>query len=328
MSVTIRTQLAPAREQRVALGDALVALGRDYPNLVVLSPDVSPSTRATQFRAAYPERFICTGIAEQNTLGMAAGLAATGWLPLVAGYAMFVGGKAWEVLRNSIAYSGLNVKIVATHAGINVGPDGVTHQAIEDIALMRAIPGMVVLAPTDAEQVEPALRAALEWRGPVYVRLERAAIPPLTPPGAPVHIGASFTLRQGEAATVFAIGSMAAAALEAADALAGQGISVRVVSVVSIKPLDEAAVVRAAQETGAIVVAEDHNRHGGLGGAIAEALARLAPTPIEQVAVPDVFAESGKPDDLRRRYHLTAADIVQAVRTVLARRAQWQGGKA
>jgi len=315
------------REQRIALGEALVNLGRDYPELVVLSPDVSPSTRATKFRAAYPERFICTGIAEQNTLGMAAGLAATGWLPLVAGYAMFVGGKAWEPLRNSIAYSGLNVKIVATHAGINVGPDGVTHQAIEDIALMRAIPGMVVLAPTDAQQVEPVLRAALSWRGPVYVRLERAAIPPLTPPGAPVVIGGSFTLRQGEAATVFAIGSMVAAALDAANALAAEGIQVRVISMVSIKPLDEAAVVQAAHETGAIVVAEDHNRHGGLGGAIAEALARLAPVPMEQVAVPDVFAESGKADELRQRYHLSAADIAQAVRKVLARRARTHGGK-
>lgn len=306
--------------QRDALGDALVRLGKEYPNLVVLSPDVSPSTRTIKFKAAYPDRFVCTGIAEQNTLSIAAGLSTTGWLPLVAGYAIFVGGKAWEPMRNSIAYPGLNVKIVATHAGINVGPDGVTHQAIEDIALMRAVPGMTVLAPTDAPQVEPALRAALEHHGPVYVRLERVPIPALTDPDAPFAIGDSLTLHKGNDATVFAIGSMVAAALEAAEALAAAGIGVRVVSMVSLKPLDEATVVRAARETGAIVVAEDHNRHGGLGGAVAETLARLAPVPMEQVAVPDVFAESGLAEALRAKYHLTAEDIAHAVRRAIVRR--------
>jgi len=308
--------------QRDALGDALVRLGEQYPNLVVLSPDVSPSTRAIKFKAAYPDRFICTGIAEQNTLGIAAGLSTMGWIPLVAGYAIFVGGKAWEPIRNSIAYPGLNVKIIATHAGINVGPDGVTHQAIEDIALMRTIPGMTVLVPTDAHQVEPVLRAALEWHGPVYVRLERAPIPVLTDPHTPFAIGDSLTLRDGSDATVFAIGSMVAAALKAAETLAEEGISLRVISMVSIKPLDEVAVVRAARETGAIVAAEDHNRHGGLGGALAETLVRLAPTPMEQVAVPDVFAESGPAAELCARYHLTASDIIEAVRRVIARRDQ------
>ena len=308
-----------AIEQRIALGDALVKLGAEYPDLVVLSPDVSPSTRATKFKAAYPDRFICTGISEQNTLGMAAGLSTMGWLPVVAGYAMFVAGKAWEPMRNSIAYSGLNVKIVATHAGINVGPDGVTHQAIEDIALMRAVPGMVVLAPTDANQVEPVLRAALERPGPVYIRLERAAIPLITQPGAPFTIGESLALRDGNDATIVAIGSMAAIALQGAEMLAGDGIQTRVISMVSIKPLDEEAILRAAQETGAIVVAEDHNRHGGLGGAVAEALARLKPVPMEQVALADVFAESGSVEALRAKYHLTADDVARAVRRAIAR---------
>ena len=307
-------------EQRVALGDALVKLGAEYPDLVVLSPDVSLSTRATRFRAAYPDRFVCTGISEQNTIGLAAGLATFGWRPVVAGYAMFVGGKAWEPLRNSVAYSGLNVKIVATHAGINVGPDGVTHQAIEDIALMRAVPGMVVLAPTDANQVEPVLRAALDAPGPVYVRLERAAIPLVTPPDMPYTIGESLTLRQGDDVTIVAIGSMVTAALHSADSLAAQGVQARVVSMVSLKPIDAATLVCAAQETGAIVTAEDHNCHGGLGGAVAEVLVQSDPVPVEMVALADTFAESGDVEALRSRYHLTAGDITRAALRAIARR--------
>jgi transketolase len=307
-------------EQRSVLGDALVRLGQDYPDLVVLSPDVSPSTKAIKFKAAFPERFICTGIAEQNTIGMAAGLSTTGWIPVVAGYAMFVGGKAWEPVRNSIAYSGSNVKIVATHAGINVGPDGVTHQAIEDIALMRSIPRMTVLAPADARQVEPALRAALELEGPVYIRLERAAIPVLTDPETPFAIGSSLLLRPGNDATVIAVGGMAALALESAGRLAAEGVQVRVISMVSLKPLDEAAVVAAALETGAIVTAEDHNRFGGLGSAVAETLVRCSPVPMEMVAVPDTFAESGPSGELYEKYHLTVEDLTQAVRRAIARR--------
>lgn len=307
-------------EHREALGDALVRLGKDYLNLVVLSPDVTPSTRVTKFKATFPNRFVCTGISEQNTLSMAAGLSTTGWLPVVVGYAMFICGKAWEQVRNSIAYPHLNVKIVGTHAGINVGPDGVTHQATEDIALMRSIPGLIVLAPTDANQVEPVLRLALETVGPVYVRLERAPIPVLTQPDAQVSVGESFLMRAGKDATIVAIGSMVAMGLEAAEVLGLEGIDTRVISMVSIKPLDEAAIIHAAVETGAIVVAEDHSRHGGLGGAIAEALARLAPTPMEQVAVQDTFAESGRVDELRAKYHLTSADIAQAVRKAVARR--------
>jgi transketolase len=305
-------------EPRTALGDALVKLGHEYPDLVVLSPDVSLSTKAVKFHQVFPERFICSGIAEQNTIGMAAGLSTMGWIPVVAGYAMFVGGKAWEPLRNSIAYPHLNVKIVATHAGINVGPDGVTHQAIEDIALMRAIPGMVVLAPTDAGQVEPALRAALDYHGPVYIRLERAGTPVLSD-HAPVEIGHSLTLREGKDVTIISVGGMAALAMESAEILASAGVDVRVISMVSIKPLDEEAVAKAARQTGAIVVAEDHNRYGGLGGAVAEALARLAPVPMEQVAIDDVFAESGPAKSLYARYHLAKEDIIAAVKTVMAR---------
>ncbi|HMD90737.1 MAG TPA: transketolase C-terminal domain-containing protein [Anaerolineaceae bacterium] len=307
------------QEQRMALGDALVCLGQEFPDLVVLSPDVSISTRTIKYKTAFPDRFICSGISEQNTIGMAAGLSTMGWVPVVAGYAMFVGGKAWEPIRNSIAYPHLNVKIVATHGGINVGADGVTHQAIEDLALMRSIPGMIVLTPMDANQVEPALRAALTIQGPVYIRLERAAIPVLSEANAPYPIGGSIQLREGRDATVFAIGGMAAMAVNAADALAQEGLHIRVVSMLSVKPLDEAAIVAAAQETGAIVTAEDHNRCSGLGGAVAETLARLAPAPVEQIALDDTFAESGSVNELYAKYHLTSNDIIGAVKKVISR---------
>ncbi len=214
-----------AVEQRAVLGDALVHLGEDFPNLVVLSPDVSLSTKAIQFKKAYPGRFICSGISEQNTIGMAAGMSTMGLIPIVAGYAMFLAGKAWEPIRNSIAYSHFNVKIVATHSGINVGPDGVTHQAIEDIALMRAIPGMVVLAPTDANQVEPALRTALNIKGPVYIRLERAAIPLMTDPTAPLNLGKSLQVRDGKDVTIFGTGIMVSQALASAEELLQDGYS-------------------------------------------------------------------------------------------------------
>jgi transketolase len=314
------TRLPRATKQTLALGEALAKLGAELPKLVVLCPDVSRTTGAVRFREAYPDRFICTGISEQNTMGMASGLAADGWLPVVAGQAVFVAGKAWEPLRNSIAYPRLNVKVVGTHAGINVGPDGVTHQATEDIALMRAMPGMTVLAPTDPPQVEPVLRAALRHAGPVYIRLERAPIPFLTDGDRTFRIGSSLQLRAGGDAAIIAIGGLVPLALEAAETLAGEGVEARVVSMVSIKPLDEAAVLRAARETGAIVAAEDHNCCGGLGGAIAELLARVEPVPMEQVAVRDSFAESGSCDELRRKYHLGVGDIAQAARVAVSRR--------
>jgi len=313
-------ELVKAVEQRGVLGDALVHLGAEFPQLVVLSPDVSLSTKAIKFKEAFPERFICSGIAEQNTIGMAAGMSTMGLIPVVAGYAMFVGGKAWEPIRNSIAYSHFNVKIVATHSGINVGSDGVTHQSIEDIALMRVIPGMVVLAPTDANQVEPALRAALQINGPVYIRLERAGIPLMTNPGQPVRLGGSLQLREGQDITIFAVGGMVHQALQSAEELATENIETRVVSLYSIKPIDTSAIIRAANETGAIVTAEDHNRYGGLGGAVAEVLALHAPCVMEQVAVQDTFAESGPAKDLYAKFHLTSADITAAARRAIQRR--------
>ncbi len=216
--MTIKSLVDPlsAVAPRDALGDVFRRLGEEYPNLFVITPDVPGSTRAVRFQKAYPDRFLNSGISEQNTLGMASGLSKEGWIPLVVGFAMFVGCKPWEQIRNSIAYPHLNVKIVATHGGINVGPDGVTAQAIEDIALMRAIPGMTVLAPTDGNQILPVLRAALNMDGPVYIRLERAPIPLLTQADAPFAIGDSLTMREGQDATIIAIGGRVAAAVQAA----------------------------------------------------------------------------------------------------------------
>ncbi len=307
------TKKTELRDQRTALGDAFPVLGREFPDLVVLSPDTSRSTGAVKFREAFPERFLCTGVSEMNTLALAAGLSLEGWRPLVAGFAMFVGCKAWEPMRNSIAYPHLNVTIVATHAGINVGPDGVTHQAIEDIALMRAVPGMTVLAPTDANQVLPVIRAALNDDGPVYVRLERHAMPVITEAGAEYRIGQGLVLRDGEDATIVAEGGMVSVSLEAARALEASGLRVRVISMVSIKPIDAAAIISASRETGALVAVEDHNRYGGLGSAVAEVLSLFAPAPLEQVAMADTFAESGETDELRQKYGLASQDVVAAV---------------
>jgi transketolase len=248
-----------------------------------------------------------------NTLALAAGLALEGWRPLVAGFAMFVGGKSWEPMRNSIAYPHLHVTIVATHAGINVGPDGVTHQCIEDIALMRAVPGMTVLAPTDANQVQSVVRAALKHDGPVYIRLERSGMPVLTEIGADYRIGQSVLLREGNDAAIVAEGGMVGVSLEAADTLAKAGLHVRVISMVSIKPIDADAVIAASKQTGALVAVEDHNRYGGLGSAVSEVLSLSAPAPMEQVAMADTFAESGETEQLREKYGLASKDVVAAV---------------
>ncbi len=309
-----------SKDQRRALGEAFPILGNEYPDLLVLSPDTSRSTGAAKFRDALPERFLCTGVSEMNTLAMAAGLALEGWKPLVAGFSMFVGGKAWEPLRNSIAYPRLNVKIVARHAGINVGPDGVTHQMVEDIALMRAIPGMTVLAPTDANQVLPVLRAALDYEGPVYIRLERHPMPMVSDENQKYEIGKALLMRRGNDVTLIGEGSMVFTALEAAAVLAERGVEAEVLSAVSIKPLDNEAVIESARRTGAVVAVEDHNRHGGLGSAVAEVLCLHHPCPVEQVALQDTYAESGSADQLRIKYHLAEVDVVEAVQRVLKRR--------
>lgn len=302
----------PVRAQRDAFGEALVNLATEFHNMLVLSPDVSLSTRSVAFKSSYPQRFLCTGIAEQNTLGLAAGLTDWGYIPVVAMYAIFAASKAVDQVINSIAYPNLNVKIVGTHGGINVGPDGPTHQAIADLAVMRSIPNVVVLTAADASEVESALRAALTHQGPVYLRLERAPTPILNLTDQPYRIGRGIVLRGGTDVSIIAIGSMVWAGLRAAEQLATHSVSARVINVRSLKPIDEDLIHQAAAETCGIVTAEDHNRHGGLRSAVAEVIATGGGTPMRYVALEDCFAQSGTCDALRSKYRLTTAHIVDA----------------
>ena len=299
------------RAHRDALGEALVSLGAECPNLVVVDPDVRVSTRSEVFYEAYPDRYVCTGIAEQNAMGVAAGLASWGYVPIVPLYAVFAAGKAADQVLNSIAYAGLNVKIVGTHGGINVGPDGPSHQAIVDLNVMRGIPGMVVLTVADASEVEPALRASLDHVGPVYLRLERAATPVLGWGDVPYRIGQALAVRDGSDLAIIAIGSMVFESLRAADELQKRGISARVINMRSLKPVDGALIRDAANETAGIITVEDHNEYGGLRSAVAEALAVVGAGPMRWVAVEDRFAESGSCAELRDLCGLTAAHIVE-----------------
>ncbi len=303
---------------REAYGAALVELGRRNPNVVVLDADLAKSTKTADFSKEFPQRFFDVGIAEQNMIGTAAGLAAAGKVPFASSFAVFATGRVYDQIRNSVAYPRLNVKIAATHAGITVGEDGASHQMVEDIALMRVLPNMTVIVPADAVETRAAVMAAAEMDGPVYIRLGRSGVPVLHDENTfRFEPGRAVTLREGEDVAVIACGIMVAAALEAAEHLAGEGISVRVLDVHTVKPLDVQAVVEAAKITGAVVTAEEHSIIGGLGGAVAEALAENYPVPVRRVGVRDTFGESGKPDELLEKYGLTSADIILAVHEVL-----------
>ena len=312
----------PADSHRSALGAALATLGRENPRMFVLSPDTSRSTGAAVFRDAFPRQFLCTGVSEMHTLGLAAGLALEGFTPFIVGFGMFVVGKPWEPLRNAIVYPRLNVKLVATHCGINVGPDGVTHQMTEDLALTRAIPGLTVFAPADPPQVLPVLRAALAIDGPVYIRLERDSMRIVTNADKEVRPGRGQVIRPGSDVALIAIGGMVGRAMEAAEKLAKTGIDARVINMVSVKPVDNELIATAARETGALVTLEDHNRHGGLGSAVAESLAANLPAPLEQISLQDTFAESGPAGALYEKYGLSVEAIMAAARRALARRGQ------
>ncbi|MDR1571334.1 MAG: transketolase family protein [Clostridiales Family XIII bacterium] len=298
---------------RQAYGEFLVEKGRSMGNLVVMDADLSKSTMTHGFSKEFPDRFFNMGISEQNMYGAAAGLALSGKVVCASTFAMFASGRAFEVVRNSIGYTGANVKICATHAGITVGEDGASHQTFEDIALMRMIPGMRVLNPSDSVSAKKLLGQAVDAEGPFYVRLGRAAVPVIYGEGADIRIGTSNCLREGSDFTVIATGLMTAAALDAADALRERGVSVRVIDMHTIKPLDGEAVERAARETKGLVTAEEHSVIGGLGGAVAEHLAARCPARIAFVGQRDCFGESGKPSELLRKYSMTAEDIVAAV---------------
>ncbi|MGD0154101.1 MAG: transketolase family protein [Thermacetogeniaceae bacterium] len=304
---------------RDAYGQILVELGQSVPELVVLDADLSKSTKTSEFAKAYPERFFDMGIAEQNLMGTAAGLALAGKIPCASTFAVFATGRAFDQVRNTIAYPGLNVKIVATHAGITVGEDGASHQAIEDIALMRVLPGMTVIVPADATETRKAVTAAVAVKGPVYIRLGRTAVPVLFGEDYQFQIGKAVVLRDGADAVVFATGVMVHEALLAAVQLAEQSVSVAVVDVHTIKPLDVELIVELARRTGAVVTAEEHSIYGGLGSAVAEVLGEHYPVPLVRVGVMDRFGESGNPAELMEALGLTAPHIIKAVGQVRLR---------
>ena len=300
---------------RDSYGNALVALGEKESNLIVLDADLAAATKTGVFKKAFPERHIDCGIAESNMMGIAAGLSTCGYVPFVSTFAMFAAGRAFEQVRNSIGYPKLNVKIGATHAGISVGEDGATHQCNEDLALMRTIPGMVVINPADDVEAQAAVKAAYEHQGPVYIRFGRLAAPIVNDaPDYKFELGKGVTLKDGKDVTIIATGLEVAYALKAADMLEKEGISARVIKIHTIKPLDVDLVVKAAKETGKIVTVEEHSVIGGLGSAVCDALAENCPTPVCKIGVNDQFGESGPAVELIKKYGLDEVGIYNRVK--------------
>jgi transketolase len=298
---------------RDAYGKALVDLGRQNRDIVVLDADLSTSTKTALFAKEFPDRFFNMGIAEQNLMGTAAGLAASGKIPFASTFAIFATGRAFEPIRNAIAYPKLNVKIAATHAGLTVGEDGASHQCLEDIAVMRAVPNMTIMCPADGVETEAVVRAAAAYKGPVYIRLGRAKVPMVySEESCSFEWGKGITLREGSDVTIIATGIMVSMALEAAEDLMSGGISARVIDMHTIKPIDRELIVKAALETGAVVTAEEHSVIGGLGSAVAEVLGETVPVPVIRVGVEDTFGESGTAEELLIKYGLTPGCIMQA----------------
>ena len=303
---------------REAYGKALAVLANTNENVVVLDADLSKSTKTADFKAVAPERFFNMGIAEGNMMGVAAGLSTCGKIPFVSTFAMFAAGRAFEQIRNSICYPKLNVKVCATHAGLTVGEDGASHQAIEDISLMRSVPNMVVINPADDIETEAAIKAVAEMEGPCYVRLGRMAVSRVNDEtNYNFVIGKGITLAEGNDVAIIATGIMVEAALEAKEELAKEGINARVINIHTIKPIDEELIIKAAKETGVIVTAEEHSIIGGLGSAVAEVVSENCPVPVLRVGVKDTFGESGKPNELLEKYGLTSKDIVNKVKKAL-----------
>lgn len=309
--------MADKMATRQAYGKTLVKLGKEYPDLVVMDADLSGSTKTADFGKEYPERFFNMGIAEQNLYAAAAGLALSGKTVCASTFAMFASGRAFEIIRNSIGYTGANVKICATHAGITVGEDGASHQTFEDLALMRTIPGMTVINPSDGVSADKLLQQAVAMYGPCYVRLGRAAVPVFYGENDEIILGRGNTVRDGKDVTVVATGIMVNEAYEAAKVLEKEGIDVRVIDIHTIKPLDEEIIIKAAKETGAIVTAEEHSVIGGLGSAVAEVVVKNHPVKMAMVGQKDTYGESGKPDELKKKYGMTSEDIVAAVKNLI-----------
>ncbi len=314
MPTTSRLEYKLTRE---GWGCALVELGRENPNVVVLVGDLAASTSVNLFKEAFPDRFIECGIAEQNMATIAAGLSLTGKIPFFATYGAFASCRAADQIRVSICYSNLNVKIGGAHGGISVGPDGATHQALEEIAIMRAMPNMMMIVPSDYYETYKATKAAAEIKGPVYIRFGREKVPVVTAPDTPFVFGKANIMSDGSDVAIIACGVMVYEALTAAGKLAKSGISARVINMHTLKPLDEQAIIEAASECGAIVTAEEHQIYGGLGSAVAQVVAKECPVPLDYVAVMDRFGESGKPDELLDAFGLRCKNIIDKVNRVL-----------
>ncbi|NBJ91828.1 transketolase family protein [Parablautia muri] len=304
---------------RESYGNALAELGAKNPNVVVLDADLAEATKTGVFKKAFPDRHIDCGIAEGNMVGVAAGLATTGKIPFVSSFAMFAAGRAFEQVRNSVGYPHLNVKIGATHAGITVGEDGASHQCNEDIALMRTIPGMVVMCPADDVEAKAAVMAAAEYEGPVYLRFGRAACPVINDrPDYHFEIGKGTLVREGTDVTIVATGICVGNALEAAELLAADGINAEVINICTIKPLDEEIIMKSAKKTGKIVTAEEHSVIGGLGSAVCDAVCKSYPVPVKKIGMQDVFGESGAAGALLEKYKLDGKGIYEQIKGFLA----------
>ncbi len=305
---------------RDAYGKALVELGKIYDDIVVLDADLSKSTKTAEFAKHFPHRFINAGIAEQNMIGMAAGLAAAGKTVFASSFAIFAVGRAFEQVRNSLAYANLNVKVCATHAGVTVGEDGGSHQSIEDIAIMRSIPNMMVVVPADGVSTQKALFKLYDHKGPVYLRLGRPSVPILYEENTDFKLGKGIVLREGVDATLIACGIMVAKAWEAAQQLNEKGINVSVVDMHTIKPIDKELIIRQAQATKAILTIEEHSIMGGLGGAVCEVVSENYPVPVMRMGINDVFGQSGSPEELLQHYNLTVPQIIQNVQNLLKKK--------
>lgn len=311
----VKPKMVPTRD---GFGKGVVELGRENKDIVVLSADLTDSTRALWFKKEFPDRFFGLGVAEQDMIGCAAGFSLMGKVPFACTFGVFASGRAWDQVRVSVAYMNANVKIVGTHGGISVGPDGATHQAIEEISLMRILPNMTIVVPCDAVEAKKATMAAGRMRGPVYLRFGRSGVPAITREDDAFEIGRAAVLRDGGDIAIFACGQMVYEALLAADALAKEGIGARVINLHTPKPIDRECILRAARETGAIVTAEEHTTSGGFGSAIAEVVIQECPVPLKMVGVQDRFGVSGEPDELFAYFKLLAKDIVSAARSALA----------
>lgn len=306
-----------AEATRDAYGRALLELGKKRKEVVVLDADLSGSTKTGKFAQTFPERFFNVGVSEQDLIGTAGGLSLTGKLPFASTFAIFETGRAWEQIRQTLCYSNLNVKLAATHSGLTVGEDGASHQALEDIALMRVLPGMTVIVPADSIETEQAINAVADYFGPVYVRLGRSKTPIVMPEDYKFEIGKAFIFHIGRDANIIATGIMTAAALEAKKILEATGLDIGVINMSTIKPLDEKAVIKAAEASSLIITAEEHSIIGGLGSAVCELVSEKKPVTVKRIGMKDIFGRSGKPEELLNYYGLTARDIVREIQTSL-----------